>query len=209
MAIGLSHNTIRKLIIKNMNWFQKYKNRKPSAIISDILLVVLVIIMLVPNWRREVGSVFVRLIMTSPDVETHEPIKLTNEDLMLTYSDKLGNIYQLENMLDKPIFLTYWATWCHHCVAELPALNKLYQEAGKDIRIIILVNEELDVAEDYIASKGFNLPIYRQRSNVSEYLYSKKIPASFLINTKKELILKETGATKWGSDDFIEYLKKL
>lgn len=190
-------------------FWQKYRNRKVSAIITDILLVALIIVMLVPEWRREVGSVFVRVIMTSPDVDDQKPEKLNDDDLALAFSDMEGNLYRLGNMLDKPVFVTYWATWCHHCVAELPALDRLNRLAGNQIRIIVLVNEDLKTAEAYIRSKGYQLPLYLQRSHAGELLQSKKIPASFLINTHKELLLKETGATKWDSDSFIGYLKTL
>ncbi|WP_462282054.1 TlpA family protein disulfide reductase, partial [Salinivirga cyanobacteriivorans] len=190
-------------------WFDKYKKRKKSSIISDIVLVALIIVMLVPSWRREVGSVVVRLFMSSPDIEVTNKKALPPAELTLAYASESGQIYQLGNMLDKPVLLTYWATWCHHCVAELPALAKLYEKAGDDIHLVVLVNEDLDKAAAYIEQKGYDLPLYRQKSRAGEMLHSKKIPASFLIDEKGNLLLKETGATKWGSDKFIDYIQSL
>jgi thiol-disulfide isomerase/thioredoxin len=191
------------------NWFSKYKKKKKSSIISDVVLVALVVVMLVPSWRREVGALIVRVVMTAPSVDEFDPVQLSHNDLNLTYTGSSGQTFHLDNMLDKPVLLTYWATWCHHCVAELPALQELYNKTGDDIHLIVLVNEDLDETRAYINGKGYNLPIYRQTSRAPEKLYSNKIPASFLIDRSGKLLLKETGATKWGSDEFISYIQKL
>ncbi len=190
-------------------WFDKYKKRKKSSIISDIILVALVIVMLVPSWRREVGSLMVRLFMSSPDIEVSDKQALPSTELTLAFASQSGQTYQLANMLDKPVLLTYWATWCHHCVAELPALAKLYEKAGDDIHLVVLVNEDLEKASAYIKQKGYELPLYRQKSRAGEMLHSKKIPASFLIDRQGNLLLKETGATKWGSEEFISFVQGL
>lgn len=190
-------------------WFDKYKKRKKSSIISDIILVLLIIVMVVPSWRREVGSLMVRVIMTTPDVEESTKQTLQPSDLTLAFASADGQVHQLGNMLDKPVLLTYWATWCHHCVAELPALAELQEKAGDDMHLVILVNEDLEKARAYVQKKGFDLPLYRQKSAASDILHSKKIPASFLIDEQGNLLLKETGATKWGSDEFVQYIKSL
>ncbi len=189
--------------------WNKYKSRKKSAIISDIFLVALIVVMLVPSWRREVGALVVRVVMTSPDIGETQPEKLSQAALTLTYRGDDGVAYQLGQMLDKPVLLTYWATWCHHCVAELPALAELYEKTSNDIHLIILVNEELDKVNGYLQQKGYNLPVYKQLNAAAPMISSKKIPASFLIDRNANLVLKETGATKWGSDSFISYVKNL
>ena len=191
------------------NWFKKYKKRKKSAIISDIILVALIIVMLIPSWRREVGAIMVRVIMTSPDVEETIQQPLPQSALTLAFASSAGQTFQLGNMLDKPVLLTYWATWCHHCVAELPALVEFQEKAGNDLHLIVLVNEDLDKVQAFLDQKGVDLPVYRQKSAAHEMLYSKKIPASFLIDRDGNLRLKETGATKWNSGEFISFIKRL
>jgi thiol-disulfide isomerase/thioredoxin len=191
------------------NWFNKYKKRKKTAIISDIILVALIIVMLIPSWRREVGALMVRVIMTSPDVEETIQKPLPTKALTLAFASPDGQVYQLGNMLDKPVLLTYWATWCHHCVAELNALVELQEKAGDDMHLVVLVNEDLDKVQAFLDQKGVQLPIYRQKSAAHEMLHSKKIPASFLIDQNGNLRLKETGATKWNSGDFILFIKSL
>ena|SRR6056297_2774731 len=189
--------------------WNKYKSRKKSAIISDFFLVALIVVMLVPSWRREVGALVVRVVMTSPDIEEMQPEKLSQSALTLTYRDDNGVAYQLGQMLDKPVLLTYWATWCHHCVAELPALAELHEKTSNDIHLIILVNEDLGKVNSYLQQKGYDLPVFKQLNAAAPMISSKKIPASFLIDRSGNLVLKETGATKWGSDRFISYVKSL
>ena len=43
-----------------------------------------------------------------------------------------GTQINLENeYADKVIFINFWATWCPPCIAEMPAIEKLYQKLSK------------------------------------------------------------------------------
>ncbi len=42
--------------------------------------------------------------------------------------DQYGNIHKLEDYEGKIIFLNFWATWCPPCKAEMPDIQKLYEE---------------------------------------------------------------------------------
>ena len=41
---------------------------------------------------------------------------------------------------EKPVFLNFWATWCHWCVTEMDDIQMLYdeyKEAGDDSVVIL------------------------------------------------------------------------
>lgn len=42
--------------------------------------------------------------------------------------DQYGNTHTLEDYKGKTIFLNFWATWCPPCRAEMPDIQKLYEE---------------------------------------------------------------------------------
>ena len=46
--------------------------------------------------------------------------------------------WQLSNERGKPVLLTFWATWCVPCRAELPTLRKLWEEYGETGKLQIV-----------------------------------------------------------------------
>lgn len=54
--------------------------------------------------------------------------------------DQYGNVHKLEDYKGKVIFLNFWATWCPPCRAEMPDIQKLYEEfeAQENSEVVIL-----------------------------------------------------------------------
>lgn len=42
--------------------------------------------------------------------------------------DQYGNVHKLSDYKGKVVFLNFWATWCPPCRAEMPDIQKLYEE---------------------------------------------------------------------------------
>ena len=54
--------------------------------------------------------------------------------------DQYGNTHRLEDYKGKTIFLNFWATWCPPCKAEMPDIQKLYENSpteGDDAVIVL------------------------------------------------------------------------
>jgi cytochrome c-type biogenesis protein len=54
--------------------------------------------------------------------------------------DQFGNLHKLSDYEGKTIFLNFWATWCPPCRAEMPDIQRLYEEydtEGEDALIIL------------------------------------------------------------------------
>jgi peroxiredoxin len=68
----------------------------------------------------------------------------------------------------KIVHLVFWATWCPHCLMEMPKVNELYQALGNNSYEVLAV----DV--------GINESIKRIRKIQKEY----KIPCKILLDEK-------------------------
>ncbi len=53
--------------------------------------------------------------------------------------DQFGNTHKLEDYKGKVIFLNFWATWCPPCRAEMPDIQKLYEEYGLNEEDVIIL----------------------------------------------------------------------
>lgn len=56
-------------------------------------------------------------------------------------TDQYGESHRLSDYKGKVIFLNFWGTWCPPCRAEMPDIQKLYEEyaaQGEDAEVVIL-----------------------------------------------------------------------
>lgn len=61
--------------------------------------------------------------------------------------------------LQQPVVLSFFATWCVPCKAEIPKLQQLQSEFPKVKFYLVNVEEKPDLVRKYIAANNINLPI--------------------------------------------------
>jgi cytochrome c-type biogenesis protein len=114
-----------------------------------------------------------------------------------TLTDQYGKEHTLSDYKGKVIFLNFWATWCPPCRGELPDIEELYQEYGKnegDVIILGVANpvsdaypNNADVTEDEVLSfledKGYTFPVLLDETGgvLSDY-YISAFPTTFMID---------------------------
>ncbi len=74
-----------------------------------------------------------------------------------------GKTYRLSELTGRPVLINYWATWCIPCKAELPILEKLYQEYQQKGMVIISVNaieqDSTDKVQSLVNQFGMTFPV--------------------------------------------------
>ena len=84
-------------------------------------------------------------------------------------TDQNGNTHTLSQYKGKTIFLNFWGTWCPPCRAEMPDIQKLYEEfdqEGEDALVILGVaapNLGKEKSEDgiktFLEENGYTYPV--------------------------------------------------
>lgn len=129
-----------------------------------------------------------------------------------SYQDEKGNIISLSGLKGKVVFINFWATWCPPCRAEMPSLNKLYEQFKNDNRIVFLFfNEDDDAvkAQSFLKNKHYSFPFVRRNENVSGNIFSGTLPTTVVLNKDGIIIMKHEGIAGYNSSSFIEQLKSL
>ena len=188
---------------------ERYAKKSKFGVASDILFILLVLVMLIPSWRRDVGSLLVKPFMRSPNAVVEHKTPLLQSDLDMTFVSLENQRFQLKDFTEKPIFVTWWATWCHHCVAELAQLQQLSINSKSDAHILILTNEDPAHVKQFLESRDYSIPIYVVTGYNGGSLNASSLPTSFVIDKSGNIVYTKTGATKWGSDEFRAFLKEL
>ena len=107
------------------------------------------------------------------------------------------------------VFLSFWATWCPPCRAEMPNINRLYLEYGERLRFVLVSDENIEVLTRYLDQNGFQMPVYRMVQNPPEKLLVSTIPTTFLIATDGRIRVRKTGSARWDGKYFKEYLSEI
>lgn len=151
---------------------------------------------------------FLQLISTAPSVENIE-----NQEVLKSYSgsfsDENGAIIPFENFKNKVIIIGFWATWCPSCVAEMPSLQKLYNDYKDKVAFVLITSEEPKQVREFMQKKQYNLPVFYNENNLPKELYTNKIPATFLISSEGKIIIKKIGVAHWNSQKVREILDTL
>lgn len=110
-------------------------------------------------------------------------IKIKTQDFNL--KDLNGNEVTLSVLKGKKVLLNFWATWCPPCKAEMPDLEKLYNETKSSDLVILAVNigEDKGTVKSFIEKNGYNFKILLDTDQeVSQKFNISSMPTSFFID---------------------------
>ena len=183
-----------------MEWIKKRK--------WDLLFVVLIGLFFVPSFRMPVQVFIQRLIASSPDeLSEDQKIAVDNYDWELLSLN--GEIVNFSTSIGKPVVLNLWATWCPPCVAEMPALQNLYDEFNEEVDFYFVSSEDSDKLKNWLKIKEYNLPVYNAHSKYPLALESNTLPTTFVLDRQGRMVMKEEGSAKWDSHEVKTYLQDL
>ena len=114
-----------------------------------------------------------------------------------TLTDQFGKEHRLSDYKGKLVLLNFWTTWCTYCREEMPSLEKIYQEYGKNTEDVVILgvanpktaaspnNQDATEAEvsAFIAKGGYTYPTLMDRTGEIFNMFGiRSFPTTFLIN---------------------------
>ena len=124
--------------------------------------------------------------------------------------DLEGKEVALSDLKGKKVFLNFWATWCPPCKAEMPEIEKLYDETKNSDLVIVSVEigEPLDTVKSFIDKNKYNFKVLldSDQSVASKYGIA-SIPTSYFIDIDGNIVSKKLGAMN--IDEMKAYIKTL
>ena len=142
-----------------------------------------------------------RLLAFSP-----KTIALTEQKQLSTYQwqllDGSGKLVSLEEYKGKIILVNFWATWCPPCIAEMPSMNKLYADYQDKIVFLFVTTDSFEKANAFLVKENLQLPVFQSVSNPPLEMESSTIPATYIIDQHKNVIVAKIGPADWNSDSF-------
>jgi thiol-disulfide isomerase/thioredoxin len=166
--------------------------------INIVFVVAIILILFTPVGFY--ARVFVgRLLSTSASVlKTELQMPVENYDWQLV--DAKGKDFNFISAKGKVVLVNFWATWCPPCVAEMPSLQRLYNDYNDKVVFMFVAQDKVEKVSAFIVKKGYTLPVYYSKTEVPSVLTSKTIPTTYVINKEGKIIIAEIGVADWNSD---------
>ena len=107
-----------------------------------------------------------------------------------------GKEESLKNYLGEVVMVNFWATWCPPCKAELPVLQKYYEDHVDEGFTIIGIDggEPQEQVAAFIATTDVTYPIWLDlEGEGSRAFNANSYPSSFVIDRDGTIVLAWTG----------------
>lgn len=177
---------------------------------KNILFIGFIIVLLIPQTRVPIQVALnkVKVAVFKPSAFAKaDQYKLPPFNYVVKSMDGLAREVPIGQ--GKVTFISYWATWCPPCIAELPSIEALYADYGNKVQFVLLTNEDPEVVTKFLDKKGLNLPAVSPVMNAPELLYERSIPTNYVIDKEGTIVIKEKGAANWDSENVRNTLERL
>lgn len=174
----------------------------------NIALIIGIILLLFTPVGRYARAFAGRLLSSGAAVVKSElQLSVGNYDWQLVDADDTE--FNFEATKGKVILVNFWATWCPPCIAEMPSLQSLYNDYGDKVVFMFVAQDKAEKVSAFIDKKGYNLPVYYSETEAPRLLTAKSIPTTYIIDKEGKIIVAETGAADWNSEEVRKVLNGL
>ena len=217
-----------------LSFFKKHKNIVKYTVKIGAILLILMGIMTATGFMNGISSYLSKFAPvgqsydnTSSDkaennseekanenIETKETNKSTENDkeetkqlspaIDFTLVDQNGNTHKLSDYKGKTVFLNFWATWCPPCRAEMPDIQKMYEDYGKNTKDLIVlgvagtnVGNETDAkgVSEFLSQNSYSYPVVMDEGGSLASKYGvRAFPTTFMINADGNVFGYVTGS---------------
>jgi thiol-disulfide isomerase/thioredoxin len=169
--------------------------------VKNIIFLILIAVLIIPQTRNPIQVLVQKgvMLIKNPSIESKEKTaRLTEYNWHLV--DGQNAPYHLQQAKGKVVLINFWATWCPPCIAEMPSLQKLYNDYGDKVEFLFVSDEELSIISSFMEKKQYTFEVYRPASHYPAVFNVTSIPRTFLIDKEGHIIIDETGVANWNSD---------
>lgn len=188
-----------------------------SNISTGIFIVFILAMLFSPGLKATVIQGLMKVGLFQPDM----PKMTENKNLILShpvadkevlFRDQDGNTIDLSAQKDKVVFINFWATWCPPCLAEMPSINKLYQQFKDDEEVMFImvdVDNKPEESGAFMKKKGFALPVYTPAGEIPAKYFSGTLPTTVILDKSGSIVFHHEGVADYSNSEVAGFIRKL
>jgi peroxiredoxin len=140
----------------------------------------------------------------------------------VTVQDVEGNMRKLSEYRGKVVFLSFWATWCPPCEAEVPDIEALQAELGRDDFVVVALasDESWETVWEFFKQGergGTNMTLFldpppddtNKLGAIARSFGVPMLPETFLIDRDGNIRYYYTNTRDWDSDLAVTCMRSL
>ena len=123
-----------------------------------------------------------------------------------------GDMTALHSFRGKVVFLNFWATWCPPCRAEMPSMQKLYDNFKAEGLVVLGVDlqEGKDKVAKFMKKYDLSFPVVLDVAGRVGQQYSvRSIPSTYIIDRNGKVLAGVLGGREWDSSKSFEYFARI
>ena len=115
----------------------------------------------------------------------------------------------------KPVIISFWATWCKPCNAELDAIKEVYEEWQEEtgVKLVAVSIDDARTAarvKPWVDGKDWPYEVYLdQNKDFARAMNVVNVPHTFIINGEGEIVWQHTSYQAGGEEEMIEKVREL
>jgi cytochrome c biogenesis protein CcmG/thiol:disulfide interchange protein DsbE len=124
-----------------------------------------------------------------------------------------GDRAALVHLRGRPVLLNVWATWCHPCRQEIPALEELHRAYGpRGLQVIGVSIDQGDQEQgirEFMQEFGASYPVWLDpEGEVATVFSTVGVPNTFLIGPDGQVLWKHVGPVKADDTELVRLIEK-
>ncbi len=193
------------------------KKIKSSHIVTIVLLVFIVLLIISPDTKAWVSRGLMKIGLFKPDLENSLP---TGEQAAATaetsqsvfFMDGEGNRIDAANLAGKVVFINFWATWCPPCIAEMPSIDKLYQQFRTNENVVFMmvdVDNQYEKSTKFMEAKKLTLPVHVPSGDIPSHWLGSAIPTTVILDKRGRIAARHEGMADYARPEVVEFINEL
>lgn len=194
IIISVFYNKLFKLIDKLKRHMQLIQKIGGALLIVSGLIMIINNVNVTVNLKNKALKQPVKKEQSkkTKKIEKNSQNSSKNQAPDFTLVDQYGKTHKLSDYKGKVVFLNFWATWCPPCRGELPDIEEIYKEYGKDNNNVIILGvtapnlgregSKQDII-DFMNKNSYTFPVMFDNDGDVMLKYSiEAFPTTFIID---------------------------